>query len=51
MACCGPSKSNIDPKELLKQLRNNDELIKLNLNQLKLSFEPDKADWKSKFLF
>ncbi len=48
MACCGSSKNfeNIDAK--LKQLRSNKEIISLRLDNLKLNFDPEQKQWKSK---
>ena len=50
MACCGPSKNISDP-DLMKKLRKNEEIIKMNLNQLKLSFDPKDAKWRCNIFF
>ena len=50
MACCGPSKNIADP-DLMKKLRKNEEIIKMNLNQLKLSFDPKDCKWECNIFF
>ena len=47
MACCGPSISNIDSEKLLKELRNNREIIPLKLNEASYGFHPKSSIWKS----
>ena len=47
MACCGPSISNIDSEKLLKELRNNREIIPLKLNEASYGFHPKSSKWKS----
>ena len=43
MACCGPSISNIDSEKLLKELRNNREIIPLKLNEASYGFHPKSS--------
>jgi hypothetical protein len=50
MACCGPSKSNVNEEELFKKLRNNKELIVMKLGGNKYTFNQKEADWTSNYL-
>ena len=43
MTCCGPSKSNIDEKQLFKQLRENEEIISLKLDGNEFKFDPQES--------
>ncbi len=47
MACCGPSIKRKDEKTLFDQLRNNEEELSLNLNRIKMKFNPEKGTWTS----
>ena len=46
MACCGPSIKRVDEKELFEQLQNEGENIELELNHIKMEFQPNKGEWK-----
>ncbi len=48
MACCGPSKINIDEKKIFAQLRNIEEIIPLKLSREEYKFNPTDSKWKSK---
>ncbi len=43
MACCGPSKSNVNERELFKLLRNNEEIISLKLDGSEFKFNPQES--------
>ena len=43
MACCGPSKSNIDENALFKRLRKNEEIISLKLDSREFKFDPQES--------
>ena len=46
MACCGPSIKRVDENALFEELQNDGEKISLNLNHIKMEFEPNKGEWK-----
>ena len=48
MACCGPSIKRKDEKTLFDQLRGEREELSLNLNKIKMKFNAENGDWKSK---
>ena len=50
MACCGPSKSNINEAEVFKKLRDNKELIVMKLDGNQYTFNQEEANWTSKYL-
>ena len=48
MACCGPSKSNFDPKKF-DALRKDEEKIQLKLDEAIYEFDPERGSkWKGK---
>ena len=51
MACCGPSITRYEKEELIRKLREVNEDISLELNRVKMTFEPRKQRWNSNLLF
>ena len=50
MACCGAPKNIENIGQLFKQLRNDNEIIQLKLDKLKLDFIPKEKGWKSNYM-
>ena len=51
MACCGAPKNIENIGQLFKQLRNDNEIIQLKLDKLKLNFIPKEKGWKSNYIY
>ena len=46
MACCGTSIKRVNENELFEELEKEGEQISLNLNNIKMEFDPNKGEWK-----